>query len=85
MKTETKETKKVLKKVFMVGHSDCPFGEEIVQDVSLFGELKCESQQLLSFVGDKHFDTELEAIEHIKTLDKPACVIKEVFVWKIIS
>ena len=35
------KTKKVLKKVFMVGFSSCPFGEETIQEVSLFGELKC--------------------------------------------
>ena len=85
MKTETKEVKKVLKKVFMVGHSDCPFGEEIVQDVSLFGELKCESQQLLSFIGAKHFDTEIEAIEFIKEIGRPACIIQEVFIWEIVE
>ena len=85
METKTKETKKVLKKVFMVGHSDCSFGEEVIQEVSLFGKLECKSQQLLSFIGDRHFDTELEAIEHIKTLGEVACVIQEVFIWKLIK
>ena len=50
MKTETKEVKKVLKKVFMVGHSDCPFGEEIVQDVSLFGELNNSIINLINHI-----------------------------------
>ena len=76
-----KEIKAVLKKVFMVAHSHCEFGETVVTEVSLFGELKTESKQIIAFEGDHHFDTELEAIEHIKKIDKPACIIQEVFVW----
>ena len=80
---KTKQTGVVLKKVFMVGHSDCTFGEEIVQEVSFWGELKSESKQLLSFIGDHYFNTELEALEHIKKLDKPACIIQEIFIKEI--
>ena len=44
MKTETKETKKVLKKVFMVGHSDCSFGEKIIQDLQPSGGAQNQQQ-----------------------------------------
>lgn len=83
---ETKPKKlfgKVLKKVFMVGFSNDTHGEEVVQEVSLFGELKCESQHLLSFIGDEYFDTELEAIQHIEKIGRPACIVQEMFIWKL--
>ena len=77
------KTKKVLKKVFMVGVSDCPFGETVVQEASFFSSLDVKSEQLLTFVGDAQFDTEIEAIKHIEKLDVPACIIQEVFVWEV--
>ena len=51
--------------------------------MSLFGELKCESQHLLSFIGDEYFDTELEAIQHIEKIGRPACIVQEMFIWKL--
>ena len=83
MKQESKK-EKVLVKKFMVAISDDIFGEDVVQDITLFGELNVEKQQLMSFVGDAHFDTEIEAIKHIESMQEVfACIIQEVFVWEL--
>ena len=64
-----KEKKFRLKSMFMVGNTDDVFGETVVKDVSLFGELKVEQDQILAFNGVKCFDTKLEAMEFIRDHD----------------
>ena len=84
MKKEDNKKKMKLTTKFMVATSDDIFGESVVTDVSLWGELKEEKEQLFVFKGEEHFDTELEAIEFIQnTPEVIPAIIQKVFVWEV--
>ena len=74
-----------LKTIFMVASSSDIFGESVVTDVSFWGELQKEKEQLFVFNGQRHFDTELEAIEFIQNTPPTAqaLIIQKVFVWEV--
>ena len=74
----------------MVAKSHDIFGEDVVIDSSFLSSLSIEREQLLVFKGEKHFDTELEAMDFLnKTCDlncnpdgDPAWIIQKIFVWE---
>ena len=77
---------------YMVASSHDIFGEDVVTDSSFYGSLDVDKSQLLVFVGQKHFDTEIEAVEFLNTTSDInighneeghcAWIIQKIFVWE---
>ena len=57
-----------MKTIYMVAESDCPFGVEVVKEVSFCMSLSSETKQIVAFNGIKYFDTELGALRYIEEL-----------------
>ena len=78
---------------YMVASSHDIFGEDVVTDSSFFGSLDVDKSQLLVFQGQKHFDTEIEAVEFLNTTtdlknnEEGHCawIIQKIFVWKTVE
>ena len=80
----------ILTTKFMVASSHDVFGEDVVTHSSFFSSLNVDKSQLLVFQGQKHFDTEIEAVEFLNTTTDLknnedghcAWIIQKVFVWE---
>ena len=87
MKTHPKKQKLKLKPKFMVASSHDIFGEDVVTDTGLHSELWVDKEQLFVFSGQKHFDTEIEALEFIQNTPPNnqglSLIIQKVFVWEV--
>ena len=85
---EIREMKLVTK--WMVASSHDIFGEDIIIESSFLNTGIEKKEQFLVFKGEKHFNTELEAMEFLnKTSDlknnpdgDPAWIIQKIFVWE---
>tara|TARA_R100000781_G_scaffold113785_2_gene83056 strand:- start:796 stop:1062 length:267 start_codon:yes stop_codon:yes gene_type:complete len=71
---------------FMVASSHDIFGESVVKEASFFSQLTVDKEQLFVFSGQKHFETEMEAIEFINNHPPEntglSLIIQKVFVWE---
>ena len=72
---------------FMVASAHDIFGEDVVTDTGLHSELWVDKEQLFVFNGQKHFDTEIDAVEFIQNTPPNkaglSLIIQKVFVWEV--
>ena len=78
---------------YMLASSHDIFGEDVVTGSSFHTSLNVDKDQLLVFKGQKHFDTEIEAVEFLNTtIDLKnnedghcAWIIQKIYVWDSIE